>query len=248
MNADAMTTWDVLRDLGFEPIRAGLVSPALGFDFGGLQLSASCGMNRWFAQVITCSGVLSTRRTVAEIDFEIPLQIESREQCAAWIVWHLDESAGGAFAPAREVGWLLTGRQSRHLLPWVAEAAAHEAALKARPHCEVHRDWLRLALKTLRAALAGAEDEAAVAFAFDGAVLTILCAGRVVALPADGSAWPGSYSIPARQLRSLPTRLAGQSITVSLWKGRLAIGSKSYEGAVESEGAQVLARRQSEPA
>ena len=68
--------------------------------------------------MVSFSGVLKTRRSIAEVSFEMPRRIKSRELCAAWIVWNLDRSAGTVFVPAREVAWVIDGRKSRDLLPW----------------------------------------------------------------------------------------------------------------------------------
>lgn len=227
-DADSIIIWDVLRDLGFEP-DAKVMSdgtPGLSFDFGNFKLSASSVVNMRFAEVILFTGVLATSRTLAEVDFEIPRRVKSREQCAAWIVWNLDSLAGGLFTPAREVRWLAEGRENQTLLPWVANLAAYDA----RPRCMVQRDWLRVALKTLRAILATARDEDTMEFGFDGAVLTMKCAGEVVALPAEGSSWPERLAIPARNLQNLPKRLMSERLEVSVFEGRLNIGRNRYNG------------------
>lgn len=227
-DAASIITWDVLRDLGFEPDATVIsdVTPGLSFDFGTFKLSASSVVNMRFAEVILFTGVLATPRTLAEVSFEMPRRVKSREQCAAWIVWNLDESAGRLFTSAREVLWLAEGRENQNLLPWVADLAAYNA----RPRCTVKRDWLRVALKTLGAILATARDEDTVEFGFDGAVLTMKCAGQVVALPAEGSSWHERFASPARNLQNLPKRLMSERLEVSVFEGRLNIGRNRYNG------------------
>ena len=44
------------------------------------------------------------------------------------------------------------------------------AEYEARPHCVVSRDWVRVALKTLREQLSTLNDDAQVTFGFDGRV------------------------------------------------------------------------------
>lgn len=178
-----IATFDALRELGFQPdytVVYSDVKPGLSFDFGNFKLSASCLLNLRVVEVVLFTGILRTPRTLAQVEFELPRRVISREQCAAWIVWNLDQSASGRrFQPLRHVGWMEEGRQNQRLLPWVAEMAAY----KSRPSCTVRRDWLRLALKTLGEHLSSLPDSAAVVFSFDGSVLSIRIDGKVVALP-----------------------------------------------------------------
>lgn len=93
--------------------------PGLSFDFGNFKLSASCVSSSKFREVVMFTGWLTTSRTIAEVRFEMPRAVKSRAQCAAWIVWDLDASAGkNSFQPLREVLWLSEGRQNKNLLPW----------------------------------------------------------------------------------------------------------------------------------
>lgn len=86
-------TWDLLRCLGFQSDSAVIsdVSPGLSFDFGNLKLSASCVWSPRSGEVILFSGIVSTPRTLGEVDFELPRRIKSLKRCAAWIVWNLDQ-------------------------------------------------------------------------------------------------------------------------------------------------------------
>ncbi|MFH1821851.1 MAG: hypothetical protein ABH852_05385 [Methanobacteriota archaeon] len=136
--AETTATWDMLREFGFWPDDEVFsdVMPGLSFDFGNFRLSASCVRNMRFAEVVLFTGVLATPRTIAQVQFEMPRQVKSFKQCAAWIVWHLDKVAGGnGFVPAHPVGWLAEGRKYRSLLPWIVDMAEYEA----RPHCIVER-------------------------------------------------------------------------------------------------------------
>lgn len=90
--ANLIETWDVLIDFGFQPDGDVLSGgwPGLSYDFGNFKLNASCVVNMRFAEIVLFTGVLSARRVLADVEFEMPRRVESREQCAAWIVWHLD--------------------------------------------------------------------------------------------------------------------------------------------------------------
>lgn len=221
-------TYLTLFDFGFTPKEGGI--SCLVYNFGNFKLFASRVMNMRIEDVILFTGVLATPRSVSEVDFEMPLRVGSREECAAWIVCHLDRAAPeDVFVPKRETEWITEGRQHESLLPWVRDLAAYEA----RPHCTVQRDWLRVALKTVQRIVDEAGDEAPVIFAFDGAVLTLWCAGKTVAFPAEGTAWPTRYSLPAKPLRRLPKRLMRDTLGVSFWNGRLNLASCAYDGVSE---------------
>jgi len=131
-------------------------------------------------------------------------------------------------------------RRHRHLLPWERERVAYEAyatAYAARPLCDVQRDWLRVARKKLGEQLKSIDDEPPITLTFDGTLLTIRCAGKVIgAMPARGLQWTQEYSIKARSLREeLPKRLMTDTITVSVWKTRLAIGNCTYPLALATD-------------
>jgi hypothetical protein len=236
MNDEAtIATWDVLHDLGFQPDDAVYsdVSPGLSFDFGNFKLSASCVTNLRVVEVVLFTGVVATPRTLGEVIFELPRRVKSRGQCAAWIVWNLDQhSEGRVFKPVRQVGWIEEGRQNQKLLPWVAERAACDS----RPRCTVRRDWLRLALKTLGEYLGSSADDTPVLFSFDGSVLSIRCRGRLVVLPGEGLPWTVHFKVHGGELRRLPKRFMHEYIELSIWESRLGIDRSVYEGTIEASG------------
>lgn len=225
-------TWAVLEEFGFTPDSTVIsdVMPGLSLDFGNFKLSASAVMSKWFKPIVLFTGILATPRTLAEVCFELPRTIASRELLAAFLVYNLDEAADGdVFQPLRNVDWVTMGREHRHLLPWEADMAAYNA----RPHCSVQREWLRLALKNLAELVAEAEDEAEVEFGFDGAVLTIRCSEQVVPMAAKGEAWTSPFVVTAGILRHLPKRLMQEEVEVSVRDGRLHIGRLCFDGAKE---------------
>jgi hypothetical protein len=108
-------TFAALQELGFEP-DASVYSdlhPGLSYDFGNLRLSVGFDLTPRFVYAAYFGGVLNTRRTVAEVHFQMPLRIDSREQCAAWIVGSLDRSSNGRFEPTIATPWLEEGRNYR---------------------------------------------------------------------------------------------------------------------------------------
>jgi len=244
MNNEAtIATWDLLQDFGFRPDDGVVaeVRPRLSFDFGNFKLSASCVTNPRFVEVVLFTGVLATRDSLAEVIFELPRRVRSRNQCAAWIVWNLDQdSEGRVFKPARHVRWIQEGRQNQKLLPWVAEMAAY----RSRPQCTVQRDWLRLALKKLEEHLSSLPDDGVVAFSFDGSVFSIRCDKKVIAFPGEGLPWTVCFIAEAKALRRSPKRLMHEYLDVSVWESRIRFGSWSYEGAVGPAGGGNFSRVQ----
>src|SRR5687768_16801455 len=108
--ANSIETCDALIDLGFQPNDPG-DWPGLSYNFGNFKLNASSVLNMRFAEIVLFTGVLSTARTLAEVEFEMPRRVESVEQCAAWIIWHLDSvSEARIFVPKRSVDWVSEGR------------------------------------------------------------------------------------------------------------------------------------------
>jgi len=228
-----IATWDVLRDLGFQPddtVVYSDVHPGLSFDFGDFKLSASCVTNLSVMEVVLFTGIWATPRTLTMIEFELPRRVISRGQLRAWIVWQLDQySDQRLFKPARHVGWIEEGRQNRRLLPWVMS----QAEFDARPQCTVQRHWLRLARKNLREYLGSLPDNAIVVFTFDGAVFSIRCDTKLIVFPGEGSPWTVCFRVEAKTLRQeSKRRIMRQYIGVSIWNSRIEFGPWSYEGTV----------------
>lgn len=223
---DRIQTWDLLRSLGFEDDSEALSEggPGLSFDFGNLKLSARRVMGKSFSEVLLLTGVLETRRRIAKICDEMLPTIESREQGIALLAFFVDKATRMGLDPQIVPNWLADGRKYRTLLPWEKERAEYAA----RPHCLVHRDWTRLALKTLTPHLNAAQDDAVVSFSFDGATLTMRCGTTTVPLPAEGKPWSQSYAVRAGSLRHLPKRFMGARFDVGVWKSRLTLEKWSY--------------------
>jgi hypothetical protein len=222
----AVKTTDLLRNLGFVEDQS-LISdpmPGLSFNFRSFKLSAICGTNRHFTPVVLFTGFMVTDRTMGEVEFELPPEVESGEQGKSWITWGLDNEFGGRFQPVGAPAWLAEGRQYFDLLPWNRERAAYNA----RPHCSVDREWARVAIKTVGQHLTKVDDATPVIFGFDGKVLTITCGEGICPLPAQGSPWKEQYSIRAGELSRLPTRLR-YNVEFSIWDGMLGIGNRHYK-------------------
>jgi hypothetical protein len=94
MSGSPVSTWDMLRSLGFVEDQAILPGsrPALSFDFGNFKLCAASHLNRHFVPVVLLLGVMVTARSLCEVECELPPEVESIEQGKAWVTWCLDDA------------------------------------------------------------------------------------------------------------------------------------------------------------
>ncbi len=236
-----MDTWDALRDLGFQPDDKVIsdARPGLGYDFGNIKLCANWVLNLRFTEVVLFTGVLTSRRSGAEVIFEMPRLIESRELCAAWIVYNLDKySDNRTFTPLRNVEWVLEGRKNLNILSLEkkrAELMRQQEVINTHKPCTVEREWIKLALKSLEKYLKEVEDTEPVEISFDGKALSFKVGKNNVIITAEGSPWKTAFSLPAGKLRQLPKRFTKSYIYVSVDVPFLRIDRYRYDRVVELE-------------
>jgi hypothetical protein len=225
-------TWEVLEEFGFKPDPSVVYSdihPGLSFDFGNFKLSASAVMGRHFQDVVLFTGVLTTSRSLTEVQFEMPRRIESREKCAAWLAWSLDKHADDdVFQPRMTVDWLAMGRANLRLLPRYFDQEAYEA----RPHCSVDKELTRPLLKNLAKIAEQLPPEEKVWFSFDGEVLKIRVGKELLALAANGKPWSNRYGLNAVQLTKPTRRLPGERVWFESWEDYFTIARCRYLGVV----------------
>jgi hypothetical protein len=232
-----ISTRVLLQDLGFAP-DANVNSdelPGLSFDFGTFKLQASWQLNRRFVPIVLLSGIYSTSRTIAIIEQQLPLDIESADQGKAFIAWCLQDGIGDPYRLKITPGWLTEGRKYFHLLPWKREEVKYEA----RPRCHIRRDWARVALKELGKYLALARQDERVLLSFDGEALRVQIGNERMVLQAHGQAWPENYSIAVGALTRLPRRLTRDPIEVSIVKPRLRIDHCHYSEVLAEQGEET---------
>lgn len=222
-------TWDVLLTLGFQPDPSVISEGRAGLskDVGGWKLTAGLMSNLQLKPVVVFGGVVMTARSACRIEFEMPTTVESMEQCAAWIAWHLMEQLpkNDRVISPKKAAFVVLGLAHQSTLPWVQDLNAY----KARPTCTVGRAWLRQAFRQLSVDAADAEPDSACLIAFDGNVLTFCTSVGLVPVPGRGEKWPCRYSLAIANLSRLPARLKGEHVQISVWKNRLHIGNRVYE-------------------
>lgn len=118
-----MDTRTVFKDLGFEEDWDALTDqpPAYLFDFGNLLLrAAQCTSSRTFRPVFLIGGVKRGLRSVGQIEFEMPLTVDSFEQGVALVAY----AVGKDFDPLVPTPWLSDGRRWQDHLPWLPRRAS----------------------------------------------------------------------------------------------------------------------------
>lgn len=193
--------------------------PGYRYRFKGFVLSASELMSVCLKPVFHVGGNWYDGNSYAEVLFEMPLMLESIDQGAAWIA---DGLARHHVKPVGPPAWLVEGRDHKDLLPWVRQLRAYEA----RPTCLVDADWLRLAARKLRVILESADGSQSATLSFDGTILRIATGSELLAISARGGAWPDPVVVELGSLSWAVGRLRGQTITLSLWEGRLSVGRR----------------------
>lgn len=230
LDVNSVSTHAALQALGFkpEPEMYSEQDTGLSFDFGSFKLTAARMMNLQMRETWQFSGLLTTSRSIIQVGFEMPLQVESVEQCAAWIAWSLEQQLprDEKLISSSKQDLMTLGLQHKATLPWIRRQAAYEA----RPHCWVERAWMRQVFKTLAGHVSKDDPEDRISIRFDGAVLSLHGRDWTIPAPASGNAWTAVYVIKVKDFSSFPARLMRAVIGVSIWEDKLIIGNRFYHG------------------
>ena len=201
----------------------GLREPAPGTDavvypFSNFDLFCTRTMNRFFRMAVRVHGVINTGIEISEIDSEIPGNLESPLEAAAWVSYALKSDK-------RDIGplpdWFVKGEENWELIPFVAD----QRAFRARPHCEIDRDYARPLRRKLQEEIPWLEGEAEMTLSFDGRVLSIEFGRRVHEVVARGDPWPSSFRVLVSPETELSARFMHEGVEVSVYAGYLSFGS-----------------------
>ena len=221
--APIVPVMDVLRECGWvaDHDQPWSEEPALKYDLGNFEVRAGVMTNGHFRRVVNVCGVYSDHRSIAEIGFDVPLFVESREQALAWVAYGLRRYRMLEIKP----DWLEEGRQLQQELPWERRRAAYEA----RPRACVDRMWMKPLGKVLREAAASASEDAHCLIHFDGSTVRFELPAKTYLVQADGSEpWPHAVLVSLRELQALPQRWMQSTINVSYWDGQVTIGNRRF--------------------
>lgn len=165
---------------------------------------------------ILMTGLVRTRRVLADIETSLPTTIRSREEALIWLARVLHDW-DRHYPPAPP--WLVEGQA---LL--AAERAAATARYEARPRCSVLRAIIRPAHNGLRSLGDAADPEDVAIFEFDGEILRIQTTGLKFAVMAEGHPWPGPARVLLAPMRHLPKRIMNDPLLVDIWEAHLRLG------------------------
>jgi len=226
VSTGTVSTWEVLLSLGF---REDPSAPMRGFslDLGTFRIVGVAMHESLVRRDRPADRGIYDGRTLIDFHEELPAKVESREAALAFLASALDRNAPGQqFVPAVAVPWLEEARRHKHLVPWervLIEARERQARYAAAPRCRVDRDWMRVAIRTLKTQLANVEPNTAITVSFDGMALSFSCNGVFCVMPATGNAWTTPVRVSAGSLAALPRRLS-RDVEVCVWESTLVVG------------------------
>lgn len=216
-----METLEALKQIGFVQNPNG---EDLLYDFGNLKLSAINSMNRFLVEVVIVSGVFNDRRTISEVEIQMPVHVESLTQASAFIAWGIDKQVSRNFTPEIPAQWLDEGRESFDLLPFVRQQKLYEE----RPRCIVNRDWLKLAFRDLNLLIPQLEENELLFFTFQNGIFSIRLNSKTIAFPAVGKDWNEEYKIAIQNFSHFPKRINQNEVEISVWKENINIANWCY--------------------
>ena len=154
--SSSWSTLEVLLELGFEdrppetqvsPEASWLVpeafrspSTSVCYRFEHFDLVASHEMKYIGRFVVALRGVRSTSREVSFVEGEIPPDLGSPLEAAAWISFVL-RSDKSNLTPLPD--WFVEGERHWDLLPFMRESQEKKRIYEASPKCSVNRDYAR---------------------------------------------------------------------------------------------------------
>ncbi len=191
--------------------------------FDSFDLFAMRTMNRHFVNVVQVFGVLATQSEIAEIDSEIPDNLEDPLAAAAWVSYILRMHKEHT-DPLPD--WLAEGENHWDVIPFVRSFHAYQERLRAYeaiPKCLVAREDARRLRKALLHYLSNPEEEPSVTVWFDNGVLAFNIGRRGDGFDtrAIGDSWPSSFRVVVAPESELPQRFNNSWVEVTLFEGNL---------------------------
>ena len=216
-------TIDSLTALGFEHRKTQAGLEGVGYRFAHLDLDAVHVMNMYARYVVLLSGVVETSRTLAIIESQIPNDLGSALEAAAWVSYAL-KSYRRELEPLPD--WFVEGECHWDLVPPArVELAARERqrAYESSPKCFVDRDYARPLRRNLLEEISWLDGETEMTCSFDGRVLSIALRGRVHEVVARGDSWPFTYQVIVSPETTFPARFTSSAVVVSVFEGYVCL-------------------------
>ena len=201
--------------LGFEHRDSVSGSETVGSRFVHLDVIASEVTNLYGRQIVYLTGFFRTAREMGDVDPQIPTDLQSPLEAAAWVSYAL-KSYRADLQPLPD--WFVEGEHHWDLIPLVAKQRAYET----RPKCYIDRDYSRPLRRNLLEGISRLREESSMTVSFDGRVFSIVHGHRVHEVLASGDGWPSSYRVIVTRESKLPARFTSKVVVVSLFEGYLS--------------------------
>ena len=200
-------------------------SVSVCYGFTEFDLVASPTLNSFNVPVIELTGYREDRRSLSIIQGQIPINLGTPLEAAAWISFVL-ESDKRHLDPLPD--WFVEGEGHWDLVPPARElpaARAREEAYQASPKCSIDRDYARPIRRNLMEEISWLREgeSADTKFTFDGRILTIDFGDSVHEVVASGDSWPNSYCANLTPESKFPAKFERQWVEVSAFEGYICV-------------------------
>ena len=211
-----------LMEAGFTVTEPEFGMPCVRYDLPYLPLTCLDGVNKYFRQTVLVSGIYNDGRTLADINSEIPPDLDTPEAAAAWLVYALRSYSFNSNFPAY---WYTLGQANQHLVPQVAEREAY----KIRPRCIIDRDFARILRKRVADLISCTSTSDELQITFDGTLLRFTTAQNEVHVPGEGKMWTGHIVLPSAIGFEFPKRFSNHMICIDFWRDTIGIDRVRYD-------------------
>ena len=201
-----------------EHVRSPLVSVCYGF--ANFDLVASPLTKMFGREVVQLSGVIEAPRSLTEIQGEIPSDLGSVLEAAAWVSYAL-KSYEADLKPLPD--WFHEGKRHWDFVyaRMDPENWERQRAYRDCPKCFIDRDYARPLRRNLTQEISRQQhgDYVEMTFSFDGRVLSIEYFGQVQEVVASGDSWTSPYKVVVSAESKLPARFERHVVEVSVFEG-----------------------------
>lgn len=186
-------TIDVLLALGFIEQQHELI-----YTFDNCELKAIPAVNKRLQPCIVFLGLLKDQNNINYIDFELPQEFESLEQCLAILSFCLK-----SYPLRKKTFWLIAHETYKQELPWIKEKAMYDEIPKAH----IDDDWFKPIIKNLKLLYESNNPNDTITSNFDGSILSFTSGETILACAAKGEKWETEFTFQSSQLSGLPKRI-----------------------------------------
>ena len=222
-------TMDVLADLGFLPTDD-RGDPSCKLRVANIDLRATECLTLRAVRAVIISGVLSTSRSIGQIEIQLPTSVDNAAEVSALIAIQLRYQTRGEIPDSVWPDWVHVGLIDAPLLvPDLCRKIARDLVLvqpEPDPYCSVVRRFAWAMLAEWSSALADLGPGEFVRLKFDGRVLTVVAGEHEIEVVASGKPWEAIYCIERRGIHRLPKRPSGDPVRIRVSSSGLQIGNR----------------------